>query len=246
MCTYSSMAELAENSLRIYNGMIVINPFRGTETPVTVTDIVLKFPTCKSYARNNSTVCFIWKSDLYAIPYTKRVIETLYENRYYQEEFYVFFSNGDFPKDEQQRWFSLIAQSREENTRDFQNETKVWCMNHGLKELPIEIMNRCMKIPDTGIEFKNTNFEGKFVPVINLDDPRERDIKKLGIYNWNNGAMCFVYIDGQTYIAHRKKTIREALENAGFTQGNIFVPMSNGERLKDLNLQREWETLDEN
>ena len=245
MKPYKSMEELAKESLRIYNGMIVINPFYGSEEPVRVTDIILKFPTGRVFARNNSTVCYVWNDDVYAVPYTKRVISTLYQNRYYIDNFHVFFSNGDFPKAEQSKWFNIMLQARDERDFDFREETKEWCARHGIKEIAEVFLDKCIRIPDKGLEYKSINFEGRFTPVIDVDDLTETAIRRVGKYNVNNGAMCFVYVDGHTYIARRRKSIITELEAAGFKLcEELYVPMSNGERLKNPMYQRKWEYLE--
>ena len=239
---YRTMQELVNNSLRIYNGMLVVNPFSGSEQPITISDILLKFPT-STFARNNSTVNYVFEGDLYAIPYTKAVEKVLKENRYFEEEFKVFFGDGSFPREEQQYWFNLLAEAMEENRKEFMTESKRWCEKHDINPLPSEILDRCMLVPDTGIEFQNVNYTGIIMPVINMDKPNEKQLSKLGTFNCNNGSLCFVYIDGRTFIAHRSKEIVSALEEAGFKRDDLYVPMSNGERMVEPRNQRQWESL---
>lgn len=58
----------------------------------------------------------------------------------------------------------------------------------------------------------------------------------------NNGKVIFVYIDGKTYVTKGYKIIDE-LREAGYKEGELFVPFSNGEAIVDPFLKKKWDDI---
>ncbi|MDO5151692.1 MAG: hypothetical protein Q4D76_20280 [Oscillospiraceae bacterium] len=102
---------LKENAVRVYTGMSVI--FRDHSEALNVSELAPKFNGC--YATNNSVLCFIHKDEVFVTPYTNATVRALKAAGFRKSEFYVPFSNGDYPQTEQSMWRTLLAKAREEN-----------------------------------------------------------------------------------------------------------------------------------
>lgn len=96
---------IRENSLRVYNGMIIIYPLFASQEPIDISDIV-ELDNC--YAVNNSVICYVYEHNVYVTPYRSSTIQALEESGFRENYFYVpFSSNGSYPKTEESQWNSL-------------------------------------------------------------------------------------------------------------------------------------------
>lgn len=59
------------------------------------------------FAVNNGTVAFAIEGNLYVTPYTKAVLRTLQAADFRWEQFYVPFSNWDYPYSKKEEWLRL-------------------------------------------------------------------------------------------------------------------------------------------
>lgn len=67
----------------------------------------------KTYCLNCCVVSFVEDSTLYAIPFTKKVIEILRLNGFRAVELYVPFSGSNYyPLAQKEHWQALVAQAR--------------------------------------------------------------------------------------------------------------------------------------
>ena len=53
----------------------------------------------------------------------------------------------------------------------------------------------------------------------------------MGQYYENNGCVLFPDTVGKTYISPFASIVEKALKASGYTKGNHFVPLSNGEQI---------------
>lgn len=66
-----------------------------------------------------------------------------------------------------------------------------------------------------------------------------------GIYDNNNGRTAFITGDGEYRVAPSSKALFEALDQAGYKSGGLFVPFSNGEVPADPALSAQWASIRE-
>lgn len=234
--------ELVEHSVAVYDGMVVYYPHWGKEDRITsVSEIVSKFN--GRFAVNNSTIAFVFDQSLYATPYTTEAITTLEESCYRREYFYAPFSNGDYPKLEQEKWKQLRREAKEAQRNKYAAECSAWCAEHNIGT--IANIERCFRMPFGGMEVRfPQGYLSIQVPLCSsmLDSST---LNYLGKYSVNNGVVSFVYCDGGTYLAKGYKIIGE-LEAAGYTEAKFNVHLSNNEKPTDAELRAKWESIPRN
>ena len=231
---------LKMDAIRVYTGMSAVFPQLSKEETLYM-DWAPKFN--GRYAVNNSTVAFVDESgNLYVTPYTYDVIDTLCCAGYSKDNFYVPFSNWDYPKDEAAKWRMLRKKAEQAYKEEYIKDCMKYCENHGIGAISDETLAGCFKMPISGVKVKHPHFETCFYPVITnccLDSVAE---DKLGKFSTNNGRVVFVYMNGQTYVTKGYKILSE-LRSAGYTETELFVPFSNGEQILDPVLAARWESI---
>ena len=193
------------------------------------------------YAVNNSTICYVYRREVYVTPWTQSAERTLLKAGLSEENFYVPFSNWDYPKNEEQRWVGLWKKAMESYILDYEANCAKWCCRHHIGALAENTMRRCFRIPSDGISVKHPLYETDVYPACGGEICMDSTVEdKLGRYCSNNGKVVFVYRDGHTYVA-RGYWILSELKDAGYTEGSLFVPFSNGEIIVDPVLAKRWE-----
>lgn len=237
------MKNLEKNSINIYPGIIVHWPQSDKNEPLDMTETALKFHGC--FAANNSTVTFVNdQGEVFVTPYTRQVIMTL-DNAGYKNchsNFYVPFSNGDYPIKEKNQWLLLRKKAQQSYGSDFISDCTNWCDEHHIRGISKESLQGCFKMPNMGVPIENRSIESRYFPVCNQTCCDSVVVTKLGKYCTNNGKCVFVYRDGSTYVS-RGYWILDELRAAGFCESGIFVPFSNGEEITDLKLKAQWENI---
>lgn len=236
----SKMELLTKEALRVYDGMIAISPLSEKEETLSLSsELVPKFNGC--YALNNSTVCFVHDNDVYVIPYTRVAIEALHSAGFCERYFYVPFSNYGFPKLEKSKWEALKEGAKKINEADFVSDCQAYCDELHIGSISNEILKNCFEMPEIGVRVKHLYFEDVYYPVMNYRF-FDYHCNNLGKYSYNNGLVLFVYRNGKTYVTKGYKIIKE-LRAAGYTESDIFVPFSNGEKILDPALKARWESI---
>lgn len=238
---FSSMESLKkEGSIRVYTGMTVVFPHYSKEETLNICELAPKFNGC--YAMNNSTVCFVCENEVFVTPYTRAALRTLRSADFREDYFYVPFSNGDYPKSEQLKWYSLRRIVIQCQAEDFIEDCNAYCDSHHIGTISDDTLKNCFEIPSAGVKVKHLNFENFYYPIIKsgIFDCTTGDL--LGKYCTNNGRVVFVYRDGKTYVAKGYKILSE-LRESGYKESGLFVPFSNGEQIVDPNLRAKWESL---
>lgn len=235
-----TMKSIEEGSIRIYSGMIAVWPqLSNYEDVITVDGLSPKFNGC--YAANNSTMIVVASgSEILVTPYMRDKEEFLKGEGFYKKDFYVPFSNGEYPKKEKEKWKSLCREAEESRAEEFTRDSISYCEKNHIGKLSEDIINKCFEMPSTGVQVRNVYYEDRYYPVINSKYLDRIDL--LGCFCYNNGKVIFVYRNGKTYVAKGYKLI-EKLEEAGYTKFGMFVPFSNGEEILDPFLKRKWESI---
>ena len=237
-----NLESLKENSIRINgNGTVVCWPQCDNEEILDMTDVAVMFNGC--YAMNNGIVCFVSDNVVYVTPYTREAQEALRVAGMGRADFCVPFSNSDYPKYEKAKWRRLRELATESYYCDYEVDAAEWCDKYGIGELSKETMERCFRIPRSGVAISHPDMSDIIYPACR--DERCVDCivtEKLGLYCTNNSRVVFIYRDGHTYVTKGYGIIDE-LRRAGYARGELFVPFSNGERITDPCLAAQWDAI---
>ena len=240
MNKFNNISDVEKMAIKAINGMLVVWPQSNTIEGLEIAGMVPTFNGC--YAVNNATVCFVNNDKVFVIPYMKEVMEILQANGFAEKHFYVPFSNWDYPKFEQKEWEDLQNEAKEAWRNAFVDDCKEYCASKGIKAISEATLAKCFKMPENGVEVEHIYFKTTYYPVITSTVLDCVAIDKLGTYTMNNGKVVFVYIDGKTYVAKGYKIVNE-LREAGYKEGELFVPFSNGEAIVDPFLQKKWDDI---
>lgn len=229
-----------KNSINVTGSTRVCWPQYGKEEDLDMTDIGSKFN--GHYATNNSTICYVVDHEVFVTPYTRNAMATLRSHGLREGSFYVPFSNGDYPKYAAEKWHHLRELAHLSYRQDYEDDCKEWCKKHGIGTLSEETMSRCFKMPYDGVPVKHPYYETMHYPACHESCMDSTVVDKLGTWCSNNGKVVFVYYDGHTYVA-KGYGIINALRAAGYKEGSLFVPFSNGETITDPYLASLWEGI---
>ena len=234
--TYT-IEQLINDSIRVYPGMVAVWPQFGKEESINFNVATFN----GSYASNNGTLAFVVDDTLYVTPSTRRAYSAL--AGFSEKYFYVPFSNGDYPKNEQYRWKQLRTMQDEQRRECFVTDCLDYCDKHFVGTLSEAILERCFELPETGVHVKHLYYEDWIYPTFAghyFDCAHLHEM--LGTYCTNNGRVVFIYRDGRTFVTKGYK-ILDALRAAGFKEKGLFVPFSNGEVIQDPILRAKWEAI---
>ena len=232
----STLRELKKNSLKLYNGMIVVYPQFHQEDIFSL-EGKPKFDS-RYYAVYNSTIIYVENGDYYVCPWSKSTMKTLLKTGFEERSLYVPFSNWDYPKKEEELWQHLREMAQHEAEYHFLQDCIAYSNEHRIDTLPDEIMDNCMVIPSSGIEVKKGKFNDRIYPLLTCFDCAIN--RKIATYNYNEGVVVFIYYDGQTYIT-KGYGIIPILKKRGYRENEaLFVPLSNKEEIIDPNIKQKW------
>lgn len=237
-----NLERLKENSIRINGTIVVCWPQHSNEEEVlNMNETVEMFS--DFYSMNNSVVCFVSDGAAFVTPYTREVEEALRAAGMSKADFYVPFSNWDYPKFEKEKWESLCRLAMVAHHYEFEMDCINYCNKHGIGELSDETMKRCFRIPYDGVAISHPDMSDTIYPA--CGDERCMDctvVDKLGRYCTNNSRVVFIYRDGHTYVT-KGYSIVDELRRAGYIRGELFVPFSNGEKIIDSVLAAQWDAI---
>ena len=228
-----------DGAVRAYPGMIAVWPQFNQENALNVMDLAPKFN--GRFATNNSTACFVHENEIYVTPYTRDVIATLRSSGFTDDYFYVPFSNGDYPKQEETKWRLLRQQAEVAHEAEFTDDCIKYCDQHGFGTISDETLSNCFEMPANGVAVKHLYYEETYYPAISrcLDCVA---VDRIGRFCTNNGRVVFVYRNGKTYVTKGYKILSE-LRAAGYKESGLFVPFSNGEVIQDPTLKARWDAI---
>jgi len=96
-----------------------------------------------------------------------------------------------------------------------------------------------------GVEHMWANVEKGTVSENTDDENFDRRLEQVGTYCSNNSTLAYVDGEGGMHVGHSTHENREALQEAGYRQGSIWVPFSNGEIPTDPDIQKQYLELRE-
>ena len=97
----------------------------------------------------------------------------------------------------------------------------------------------CLHIPQSGLQ--TTRWGDEVSTIYPLDDYYMKE--HLGTYTQNNGRVVFIDAKGEMYVTPYCEEIRAALTSAGYREGSLFVPLSNGETPVDFHIKKKWDAM---
>ncbi len=234
--------EILDLCIRV-NGLTAFYPQFGQldETPLEPTaDMVGK------YGWNNGVVAFVTPDGSYYVsPFCVEVADYLNKNGYRNEYIYVPFSNWDEPSNgiKAQEWKKLCADAKELHNRKEKErraeEIRKIAREKGIRELDPSVYDMSLEIPDNGLQVKHYAGETSTINPI----PEFSLRSAAGTYCQNNGRVVFVDDKGATLVTPYCHEVKEVLSAAGYREGGLFVPLSNGEEIIDATLRDKWAKL---
>ena len=235
-----NMENLKDNSVRITGATVACWP-NGQEESLDMTDIRVKFD--GAFCTNNSTLCYVIDREVFVTPVTRSAMAAIKEAGLTRRNFYVPFSNGDWPKAEAARWRQLQEDAEYSHRREYEADLAAWCDEHHIGgELDPGVLEQCFRMPVTGVAVRQPHYETRYYPVCNGYSIDATTVANVGNFCANNGRVVFVYRDSNTYVASGY-WILKALREAGYKEAGLFVPFSNGEEIIDPLLASEWERI---
>lgn len=240
MKNVTTLAELKGKAIAIKHPVKVCWPQHGGKEELLVPKLDMSLE--KGYESNNGTIAFVSDQMLYVIPYMRKVMQILDESGFTRKSMYVPFSNWDYPVAEKFAWEALKRTAEEQHQLDFIADCNKFADEHGFKTIEETLFEKCFEMPAKGVEVEHLNFRDTYYPAITgtfLDCVAS---DRIGRYCTNNGTCVFIYRDGKTYVT-RSREVMDALYDAGYVEGGLFVPFSNGERIKDAVYAQQWQRV---
>ncbi len=198
------------------------------------------------YGWNNGVVAFVTANgDYYVTPYCVEVADYLSSNGYENNYIYVPFSNLDEPSDgvQAQAWKKLCMEAKElHNQKEKERkreQVKIMATSKHVSQLPLEIYEMSLEIPNDGLVVKHYGGETTIVRPVPEFSLRE----DIGTYNDNNSIIVFVDNNGKTFISPYHHEVLEILKNNKYQHSKIYVPLSNGEEIVDNTTNDQWKKL---
>lgn len=238
--TIINIGSLKASAVHIYTGMISVFPHEGREARLELSEVKEKFN--GYYSLQTPTVSFVHNGEMYAIPYTERVIRSLKAAGLKKAKFYVPFSDGDYPKGQAEKWVYLKEMVIQSYIDDFLEDCVIYSDKNGIGKLKEETLENCMELPFMGLAVTGINYETCYYPILNVGKSESEIASYIGKYNVEGETVMFVYRDGKTYLTKGYGIIME-LKHAGYTEKNMLVPLAHGEKIKDEKLQERWEAI---
>ncbi len=199
-----------------------------------------------TWCQNNGRVVFVDdKGNTYVTPYCEEVRNALTASRYREGSLFVPLSNGEELLDPNlnAKWKNMTNLAREafEERREQERVARnaLLARQKGLRELPPEFYELCLHIPASGLQ--TTRWGDEINTIYPLDDYYMKE--RLGTWCQNNGRVAFIDSKGDMYVTPYCEEAWKALGDAGYKEGSLYVPLSNGESLVDVHLNRRWNAM---
>ena len=196
------------------------------------------------YSLNNSIVCWVMDGEIYAAPYTRKLMQLLSQSEFRNGSFYVPFSNGEHPYYQAKKWQSLHVSADIAMLKDYEDDAKDWCNEHHIGSIDENLLDSCLKVPRGGIPVESDGMYSTYYPFLNETCIDIIAIDRLGSYSYNAGRVAFVYRDRHTYLS-KDPSIMDVLKRAGYRRDNFLVPLSGSEKITDAYLRQIWDNIPE-
>jgi len=246
--------EILADSMRIEGDIWIVSgsnasTFDSSQAErLTMSAQIAAMPRC-SYDQNNGVVAFKTADNEFRIaPYSRRLSLALTEAGYVTTGVFVPLSNGEqLAIPEQRREWALITarvnvqrnEDRVEACRQtYLAEARAQGITHGLAQ-SAAFEGRLIKAdgaqflvsPEGAPEIYPSAFDHTLRDEVTLRAPQ------VGRYATNNGLLAFVDETGTTYVVRSTARNDQIMREAGYTEGGVFVPFSNGEILVNADLR---------
>jgi hypothetical protein len=245
--------DILANSMRIEGDILIANDtdagtFDSSQAErLTMSAQIAAMPRC-SYDQNNGVVAFKTADDEFRIaPYSRRLSLALTEAGYVSTGVFVPLSNGEQLAIPEQRgeWALITARVNVQRNEDrveacrqtYLAEARVRGITHGLTQ-SAAFEGRLIKAdgaqflvpPEGAPEIYPSAFDHTLRDELTLRAPQ------VGRYATNNGLLAFVDESGTTYVVKGTERKDQIMRAAGYKEGGVVVPFSNGEILVDPDL----------
>lgn len=189
-----------------------------------------------TYYSNNSTLAYVdGQGKMHVGHSTHENWKALQEAGYRQGSIWVPFSNGEIPTDPdiQKQYLELRERGREVNKKRAK-EGHLRLYSEKAEQQGLKPVEEGLWMMVDGIEYKGFGNDTGQIEV-NTDGynmPIHR-VEQVGTYDSNNGRLAYVDGEGQMWVGASTQQNLDALRNAGYGRGGIWVPFSNGEMPTD-------------
>lgn len=240
MKKFENINEVKREAIECRNGMLVSWPIYSKFEHLNLSYIKPELD--KNFDMNNGTVAFVDNGALYVIPSMGNLISVLNEAGFEKSGMYVPFSNGNFPVQYKDKWKHLLYEQDQSRKDEFEEDCKRYCKENGISEISEDLLKQCLQVPETGMETSHFYGDSWTYPILRTTFFDCTCSEYIGKYDTNNGKCVFVNVNGKTFVTPNIQ-LTDALQKAGFTRGSLFVPLSNGEVLKDPSLRARWAAI---
>lgn len=209
----------------------------------------LVFPSSrlKRFDQNNGIVAFTDECGEWVIPDINvggNDLVCALENQGYHKGLWVPFSNGEIPTDFSDSWQYLLGIQKMQMKLGDQELFKKYCQESGIKELQEDFLREFfLELPAQGLEYESFGRRDTYYPpyVSRFGD----DIKKYIARFCTNNGICFVVDSkGRSFVAPLSGNVTRAmLEEHGYREAEMFVPLSNGEQICSQWYADRWNEL---
>ena len=194
---------------------------------------------------NHEVIAFFTENVLYVIPFTYKAIKIL-ENANFtmvveDNDMYIPFCEFDYPAVEKEKWLNLKKEAFDQRSEEFDHEILEYCDNCHIGSIDDSLLEKCFEIPKEGLVVQFSGSMANTTPVSHQN--WAHFVKHLGHYNYNNGTYVFVYRNGKTYVT-RCYDVVLAFKKVGYQPNfDMYVPLSNGERIMQTKYAKQWEKV---
>ena len=195
----------------------------------------------KGYCANNGVMAFVDDGIKYVVPIFTKGYKILIDEGYTCKSMTVPFSNWDYSPEFKVQWDSLVIEAKGIKRKEFEDECGRICDMQHIGSISKELLDECLEIPDSGLVVTTVHGDKDIVrPEFSTIEISTMIF--LGRWYTNNSVISFVYRNGKKYVTPNFKVL-EALQEAGYIEGGMHVPLSNWETIDDPMYASRWEEL---
>lgn len=189
-----------------------------------------------TYDSNNSTLAFVdEKGVMHAGHSTDENFQALEQAGYRRGGIWVPFSNGEVPTDpELRKQYTELREKGREINKKANVERHLHVYSETAERKGVKPVEGGLFMMVDGIEYRHWGNETGAIDT-NTDgyNMAIRRVEQVGTFDSNNGRMAFVDEQGRMWVGASTDENYEAIRKAGYANGGIWVPFSNGEMPTD-------------
>lgn len=194
---------------------------------------------------NREVIAFFTENILYVIPFTYKAAKILEDANFVwvieDDGMYIPFCECDYPAAESEKWLTLKKEASDQRAKEFEYEVIEYSNLCQIGSIDDSLLEKCFEIPEEGLVVKYSDSTANISPVYHKN--WAHFVKQLGHYNYNKGTYVFVYRNGKTYVT-RCYDVVLALKKANYQPNfDMYVPLSNGERIMQTKYAKQWEKV---